>query len=50
MEAAGPTDAKSMRPQVFGTTDQFHELPQASFFVERGHFYFVKNGDISISR
>jgi hypothetical protein len=26
----------------------FHELPQASSSLGRGHFYRVKNGDISI--
>ena len=39
------------RPPLLGNPQNgFHELPQAYRSFERGHFYFAKNGDISISR
>jgi len=47
MEAAGAVDAESRRPPLLGKLQtSFPQLPQA---ITRGHFYFVKNGDISIS-
>ena len=52
VEAAGPVDAKSMRPQVLGKLQNvFHELPQAlSLLVGRaGIFQRVKNADIQRS-
>jgi hypothetical protein len=49
VDAAGAVDAQSTRPPLLGKPHRgFPQPPQGDFF-KRGHFYFVKNGDISIS-
>jgi len=46
MDAAGPVDAQTRPPCLAKRADAFRTAPTG---MTRGHFYFVKNGDISIS-
>ena len=49
MDAAGAVDAQTASTAPWKTTERvFHKRPQA-IIVKRGHFYFAKTGDISIS-
>ena len=50
MDAAGAVDAQTAPTAPWKTTERvFHKRPQAAL-IGRGHFYFAKTGDISISR
>jgi hypothetical protein len=47
VDTAGPVDAQTRPPRLAKRATRFAQCPPA---ITRGHFYFVKNGDISISR
>jgi hypothetical protein len=51
VDAAGAVDADSTRPPLLGKPQNgFPQRPQGTpHTFRRGHFYCVKNGDISIS-